>query len=102
MNRTPDSRTAFFAALSSAPAAGITPAALAEGSGAGLTWTHLVLSVLREHGAVTRPGKRLFAPVPGADLRGIYEADIARCRARVRALVADLMRSARSGQGAPS
>lgn len=68
------SEEAFFTLLSAGPPEGIRTAALIAESGMSNGQAYKVLSRLAERGAVTQPGRGLYAPVPGRDARAEYAA----------------------------
>lgn len=61
-------KEAFCDALAAAGPAGISPEMLKEASGMSNTWAHQALRRLAEAGAVTRPRRGVYVPVPGADV----------------------------------
>jgi hypothetical protein len=64
----------FFSMLAAAPPAGVRTAALIEESGMSNGQAYKILNRLAERGAVTRPGRGLYAPVPGRAARAEYTA----------------------------
>ena len=54
--------------LTEAPAAGISPAQLTEGSGMSRSWTHLQLTALTDLGVITKPADGRYLSVPGQDV----------------------------------
>jgi hypothetical protein len=64
----------FFTLLAAAPPDGARTADLIAGSGMSNGQTYKILNRLADRGAVTQPGRGLYAPVPGRDARAEYTA----------------------------
>jgi hypothetical protein len=64
----------FFDLLAAAPPSGARTADLIAGSGMSNGQAYKILNRLADRGAVTQPGRGLYAPVPGRDARAEYTA----------------------------
>lgn len=82
------SQDKFLGLLASAPPEGIRTARLIEESDVSNGWAYKTLNQLAERGAVTQPGRGLFAPVPGRDVK----AEAAALKAGTEALGRDAAR----------
>lgn len=80
----------FLGLLAAAPPEGTRTAELIGESGVSNGWAYKTLSRLADRGAVTQPGRGLYAPVPGRDVK----AEAAALKAGTEALGRDAARKA--------